>query len=54
MKCLLTLLRRVKHILDSLRIATIVCYLMSGSCVSFVRDFDSVTLLFSNTPISGV
>jgi hypothetical protein len=33
---------------------TIACYLVSGSCVSFVHDFGSVTLLFSDTSILGV
>jgi hypothetical protein len=34
--------------------ATIPCYLVSGSRVSFVRSFNSITLLFSDTPISDV
>jgi hypothetical protein len=46
--------RIVQRIFDSLRIATVACYLVSGSCVSFIHDFNSVTLLFSSTPISGV
>jgi hypothetical protein len=44
----------VQRILDSLKMATVTCYLISGSRVSFARGFDSVTLLFSNTPVSGV
>jgi hypothetical protein len=54
MRYLLNLLRMVQCILDSERIMIVVCYLMSGSCVSFIRDFGSVTLLFSNTLVSGV
>jgi hypothetical protein len=46
---------RIVHcILDSPRMAIFVCYLVSDSCVPFVRDFGSVTLLFYGTPISGV
>jgi hypothetical protein len=44
----------VQHILDNLRMMIIVCYLVSGPCVCFVRDFDSVTLLFSSTSVSGM
>jgi hypothetical protein len=33
---------------------TVACYVVYDSCVSFIRDFDSVTLFFSSTPISGV
>jgi hypothetical protein len=43
----------VQRILDSMRMAIVVCYLVSDSCVSFIHDFSSVTLLFSDTPISG-
>jgi hypothetical protein len=40
--------------LDNLRMTTIACYLVSGSCVSFVRDFGSIIPLFSDTSISDV
>jgi hypothetical protein len=43
----------VQHILDNLRMTTIVYFLMSVF-VSFIHDFGSITLLFSNTLISGV
>jgi hypothetical protein len=46
--------RIVHRILDSLRMTIVACYLVFGSCVSFVHDFSSVTLLFSGTPISDV
>jgi hypothetical protein len=46
--------RIFQHILDSLRMVTVACYLVSGSCVSFIRDFGSITMLFSGTLISGV
>jgi hypothetical protein len=46
--------RIVQRILDSLRMTTVACYLVSGSRVSFIHDFSSVTLLFSSTLISGV
>jgi hypothetical protein len=32
----------------------VACYLVSGSCVSFIHDFDNVTLLFFDTPIPDV
>jgi hypothetical protein len=32
---------------------TVVCYLVGDSC-TFVRGFDGITLLFSDTPVSGV
>jgi hypothetical protein len=44
----------IKRILDSLRMTTITFYLVSVSCFSFIRDFGSVTLLFSGTSISSV
>jgi hypothetical protein len=45
----------VQRILDILRMTTVVCYLMFVCvCVSFVRDFGSVTLLLSVTSILGV
>jgi hypothetical protein len=46
--------RIFQRILDSLRMVIVACYLMSVSCVSFIHDFNSVTLLFSGTPISSV
>jgi hypothetical protein len=46
--------RIVQRILDILRMATVTCYMVSDSCVSFICDFDSVTLLFSGTLISSV
>jgi hypothetical protein len=46
--------RIVQRILDNPRIATIAYYLVSGSCVSFIHDFGSVTLLFYATPILDV
>jgi hypothetical protein len=33
---------------------TVVCYLVSDSHVSFIRDFGIVALMFSVTPISDV
>jgi hypothetical protein len=39
----------VQHIFDSLRMMTIVCYLVSDSRVSSIRDFNSVNLLFFGT-----
>jgi hypothetical protein len=44
----------VQHILNSLRMAIIVIYLMFNSCVSIIHDFSSVTLLFSGTLILDV
>jgi hypothetical protein len=44
----------VQHILNSLRMAIITCYLLSGSRVSFVCHFGSITLMLSGTPKSGV
>jgi hypothetical protein len=41
----------IQHVLDSLRIATVTCYLVSDSRVFFFHDFSSVTLLFSDTLI---
>jgi hypothetical protein len=43
----------VQRNLDSIRMMIVTCYLVSGTYVSFVRDFGSVTLLFSGTPILG-
>jgi hypothetical protein len=34
--------------------ATVAFYLVSDSCVSFIYDFSSVTLLFPSTLILGV
>jgi hypothetical protein len=44
----------VQHILDVLRMATVTCYPVSGSHVSFAQDFGSVTLLIFGIPVSGV
>jgi hypothetical protein len=33
---------------------TVACYIVSRSCVSYVPDFHSVILLFSDTPVSVV
>jgi hypothetical protein len=32
---------------------TVVCYLVNDSCM-FIRGFDGITLLFSDTPVSGM
>jgi hypothetical protein len=45
--------RIVQRILDSMRMSIIVFYLVSVF-VSFIHDFGSVTLLFSDTSISDV
>jgi hypothetical protein len=34
--------------------ATVACYLVYDSCVSFIHDFSSINLLFSDTTISGM
>jgi hypothetical protein len=31
----------------------VVCYLVSDSC-TFIHDFNGITLLFSDAPVSGV
>jgi hypothetical protein len=43
--------RIVQHILDSLIMTIVVCYLVSRSRVSFILNFGNVTLLFSGTTI---
>jgi hypothetical protein len=46
--------RIVQRILYNLRMMIVACYLIFGSCVSFIRDLGNVTLLFTGTLISGV
>jgi hypothetical protein len=43
----------VQRILDSPRMVAVVCYLVGDSCM-IVHGFDSITLLFSDAPVSGV